>query len=87
MFFWTGTDENLLTEILKVSQKISFLLKDKLNAEGINLFNSNNEIAQQDVPHYHIHVIPRYSGDDFKFEFKNKTKDKNLNKIAEKIKG
>ena len=52
--------EELLKEIIKVSQKIAKLLKEKLGAEGINLLNSNNKTAQQDVFHYHMHVIPRY---------------------------
>ncbi len=77
--------KDVLKENIEVAQKISFLLKEKLGAEGINLINSNNKIAQQDVPHYHIHVIPRYSRDEFEIVFKDKTKNKNLKETAKKI--
>ena len=78
--------KKLLKETIEVAQKIAKLLKEKLNAEGINLLNSNNKVAQQDVFHYHIHVIPRYSNEEFKIDFKNKTKNKNLSEVAKQIK-
>ena len=78
--------KDVLKDSAEVVQKIAFLLKEKLGAEGINLLNSNNKIAGQEVPHYHIHVIPRYSKDEFEIIFKDKIKDINLKKIADKIK-
>lgn len=36
-----------------------------LRCEGINLFVADGEAAFQDVPHFHIHVIPRHPGDGF----------------------
>ena len=77
--------EDVLKDSMEVAQKIASLLKEKLGAEGINLLNSNNKIAQQEVPHYHIHVIPRYSKDKFEIIFKNKIKDKELKETAKKI--
>ena len=79
------TPKDVLKETMEVAQKISFLLKEKLGAEGINLFNNNNKVAQQEIFHYHLHVIPRYSGDKFEIVGKNKTKNKNLKEIAKKI--
>lgn len=77
--------KDILKESVEVAQKIASLLKEKLGAEGVNLLNSNNKIAQQEVPHYHIHVIPRYSRDEFEIVFKDKTKNKNLKETAKKI--
>lgn len=82
--------ESMLKEIIKTSKKVSELLKKNLGAEGINLLNSNNPVAQQEVFHYHMHVIPRYSKDKFKIEFKDPSRNENLEelkKISEKIKG
>lgn len=79
--------EKVLEEIMKTSQKIAKLLKERLLADGINIFNSNNKVAQQEVFHYHIHIIPRYSRDKFKIVFNDTTKNKELKKIAEKIRG
>ncbi len=38
-------------------------LRDRLGADGINLLNSSGAAAWQTVPHFHMHVIPRYAGD------------------------
>ncbi len=40
-----------------------------LRVEGANLFVADGEAAFQDVPHFHIHVIPRYVGDGFSLSF------------------
>ena len=77
--------KELLKETIEVAQKIAKLLKEKVNAEGINLLNSNNKIAQQDVPHFHIHVIPRYSKDKFEIAFNNKSENKDFEKIKKEI--
>ena len=76
---------DVLKENIEVAQKIASLLKEKLGAKGINLLNSNNKIAQQEIPHYHLHVIPRYSEDEFEIVFKDKIKNKNLKETAKKI--
>jgi histidine triad (HIT) family protein len=77
--------QNVLKDSIEIAQKIASLLKEKLGAEGINLFNNNNKVAQQEILHYHLHVIPRYSGDEFEIVGKNKTKNRNLKETAKKI--
>ncbi len=37
--------------------------------EGANLFLADGEIAGQEVPHVHLHVIPRTRGDGFGLRF------------------
>ncbi|TDD55424.1 HIT family protein [Kribbella antibiotica] len=39
------------------------LRRSDLNCEGINLFVCDGEAAFQTVFHFHLHVIPRYTGD------------------------
>lgn len=60
-------DEDLTKHILKVEKKIYQLLKDKLNIEGLTIVQ-NNELGQE-VKHYHVHLIPRYSDDNWKMIF------------------
>lgn len=36
---------------------------------GINLLVADGEAAFQDVPHFHVHVIPRIQGDGFGLTF------------------
>lgn len=40
-----------------------------LRVEGVNFFVADGEAAFQDVPHFHIHVIPRHAGDGFSLSF------------------
>lgn len=54
-------DETVLSHIMKISKKISKLLTDSLNCDGITL-EQNNGIAQM-VKHFHLHVIPVYKED------------------------
>ena len=37
-------------------------VKERLDADGVNLLNSCGQKAWQTVFHFHIHVIPRYDG-------------------------
>jgi diadenosine tetraphosphate (Ap4A) HIT family hydrolase len=34
--------------------------------EGINLLLTDGEVAGQEVPRIHLHVIPRFTGDSFR---------------------
>ena len=51
-------EENVLNHILKISKKISLLLTEKLNCDGITLIQNNG--ISQEVKHFHLHVIPKY---------------------------
>ena len=35
-----------------------------LKCDGFNVLQNNNECAGQTVYHFHMHLIPRYKGDD-----------------------
>ena len=39
------------------------LIFEKLKPEGFNVGWNHNEVAGQVVPHLHVHIMPRYSGD------------------------
>ncbi len=43
--------------------KIKGMLQNKYNPDGFNIGINVSEAAGQTVPHCHIHIIPRYSGD------------------------
>ncbi|NCO96531.1 MAG: HIT domain-containing protein [Candidatus Aenigmarchaeota archaeon] len=50
---------NIVDAIKIISQK----LKEKYNAEGINILHASGKVAQQSCFHFHIHLIPRYKDD------------------------
>lgn len=53
----------------RVARMLATTSEATLAAGGVNLFVADGEVAFQDVPHFHIHVIPRYSGDGFGLTF------------------
>ena len=44
------------------------LRRSTFHPEGMNLFLCDGEVAFQTVPHVHLHVIPRYTGDGWPVE-------------------
>lgn len=60
-------DEELALHILKVEKEMKNLLQEKLNCEGLTIVQ-NNELGQE-VKHYHVHLIPRYSNDNWSLTY------------------
>jgi histidine triad (HIT) family protein len=52
-----------LCAVAVASQRQAARAKERLRADGVNLVNSCGSVAWQTVFHFHVHVIPRYSGD------------------------
>jgi histidine triad (HIT) family protein len=52
-----------LCAVAVASQRQAARAKERLRADGVNLVNSCGSVAWQTVIHFHVHVIPRYSGD------------------------
>ena len=55
----------LATHLFAVASKLAPAVKKVSDAEGINIIVNSGSAAGQDEPHYHVHVIPRCSGDGF----------------------
>jgi histidine triad (HIT) family protein len=54
--------EDLQATVL-AAQRLAHRVHDRLGADGVNLLNARGAAAWQTVFHFHMHVIPRYSGD------------------------
>jgi histidine triad (HIT) family protein len=52
-----------------VARRMAAIARHTLGASGVNLIVMDGEAAFQDVPHFHVHVIPRYPGDGFGLTF------------------
>jgi len=70
-------DETAMRAVFAVVPKITHALKATLGCGGINVVSNNGKIAGQTVFHYHVHLIPRYPGDEFKISFANNTEANN----------
>lgn len=55
--------EEVAAEAVKMAKKVALKMKDKLNCDGVNIVQNNEEAAGQTVFHFHMHVIPRYVDD------------------------
>jgi histidine triad (HIT) family protein len=42
---------------------VACAVREAMGADGMNIGQNNGRVAQQIVPHVHVHVIPRYRGD------------------------
>jgi histidine triad (HIT) family protein len=58
-----STPDEVLTHMILVAKKIDAAQRRVLGSEGSNIIINNDPASGQEVPHLHIHVIPRYSGD------------------------
>jgi histidine triad (HIT) family protein len=58
-----SVDPGDLAATATMAKAMAQRVKDKLDADGVNLLNSCGRAAWQTVFHFHIHVIPRYVDD------------------------
>lgn len=56
--------EDLLQKAIVLAKKMAAHMTEKLNCDGFNIVQNNGETAGQTVFHFHIHLIPRYKGDN-----------------------
>ena len=76
-------DEKIIPHSFKIIRDILYpLLKDKLNCEGLTL--SENNLLGQEIPHFHIHVTPRYKNDLVDYSY-NKEMLEDLDTIFSKL--
>ena len=66
---------NDLVNIINVAKIISERYRSIFNIKAINLISSNGKEAQQDIFHFHFHLIPRNNHDGIKFYWKNRKED------------
>lgn len=62
-------DAETAGKLFSLATLIARALKDALNCDGLNIVQNNGEIAGQTIHHFHLHLIPRYKGDDFSMQF------------------
>lgn len=53
--------------ILQAAKIVTYALVQSLKLEGYNIFSNNGTIAGQSVFHFHLHITPRYRGDNIRF--------------------
>ncbi|MEA4861519.1 MAG: HIT family protein [Sphaerochaeta sp.] len=62
-----------LNHLMDIAQKADKKLRAVLGCDATNLIINNGPASGQEVPHLHIHIIPRYTNDGQKFGFTKET--------------
>ena len=65
----TDINETAAMRTFWIARKLAEVARHALGASGVNLLVMDGEAAYQDVPHFHVHVIPRYPQDGFGLTF------------------
>ncbi|MET0579562.1 MAG: HIT family protein [Ilumatobacteraceae bacterium] len=60
---WSVTEDGAAA-IMRTVHRVAAQLRRTLQPPGMNVIQSNGPAAWQDVFHYHVHLVPRYAGDD-----------------------
>lgn len=77
--------------LFQVAQKMIQAIEacKEIQSEAFNLFLSEGKIAGQEIPHVHLHILPRYAGDGLRFNMgvsAQQAERQELVDLAEKIK-
>jgi histidine triad (HIT) family protein len=56
-----GTED--LQACALAAQRLAGRVRERLDADGVNVLNAAGSAAWQTVFHFHLHVIPRYAND------------------------
>jgi histidine triad (HIT) family protein len=59
-----------LQAAIATAQRVAMAIRDALKPDGLNMLQANGAAAFQSVPHYHLHLIPRWTNDGKGFDWK-----------------
>ncbi|HEX6382388.1 MAG TPA: HIT family protein [Acidimicrobiia bacterium] len=51
----------------RTARRIARAVEAAFEPEGITLLQANRPVGEQTVPHFHLHVVPRHTGDGMAF--------------------
>lgn len=55
--------DELAAKVMVLAKKMATKMTEALSCDGFNVVQNNGECAGQTVFHFHMHLIPRYTGD------------------------
>lgn len=80
------TPDDVLAKLMSVVKKLATSIKGSLDADGTNIEMHNDEIAGQLIEHTHIHIIPRFNGDNLSLWPRKQYGEGEIEETVEKIK-
>ena len=73
-------EDEVITGIFKLAKKLMLAVKNGIGCDYVQL-----SIVGKDIPHFHIHLIPRYLNDGFPQFTTKRYHDGEMEKVAKKI--
>ncbi len=68
-------DADTAAKLFSLATEVARALKQELACDGLNIVQNNGASAGQTVDHFHLHLIPRYEGDDVDIKWVPKQSD------------
>jgi histidine triad (HIT) family protein len=59
-----------LAAAVTTAKRVALAIRDTLRPDGLNVLQANGPAAFQSVPHFHLHLIPRWANDGKGFDWK-----------------
>ncbi len=59
-----------LSAAIAAAKRIALAIREALGPDGLNVLQANGAAAFQSVPHFHLHLIPRWTNDGKGFDWK-----------------
>ena len=79
--------DDMAAKAMILAKKMATKMTEALKCDGFNIVQNKGEPAGQTVFHFHMHLIPRYEGDQVGITWKPGTlTDEVKNEILEKLK-
>jgi histidine triad (HIT) family protein len=79
-------DEADLQAAIVTARRVARAIRESLRPDGLNMLQANGAAAFQSVPHFHLHLVPRFTGDGKGFDWPMVPGDRGrIQAAAEKI--
>src|SRR4029078_12730265 len=81
-------DEADLQAAIATARRVARAIRPAIRPAGLHLRQANGAAAFQSVPHFHLHLVPRFTGDGKGFDWPMVPGDRaRIQAAAEKIRG
>ena len=79
-------DAEDLKAAITTAKRVAVALREALKPDGLNMLQANGPAAFQSVPHFHLHLIPRWANDGKGFDWQLVPGDRDaIMKIGERL--